>query len=91
MKNIYLLFSCDQWKSKDSMRLVVATTLPDRLTKVISDQIRNDTMEFDRGDELSMTGMLREIKKYNPETQLSDLNNFLVYGYVDCVRDGEVQ
>lgn len=30
-KNIYLLFSCDEWKSRDSMRLVCATTELEKL------------------------------------------------------------
>ena len=75
--NIYLLFHCDQWKSKDSMRLVTATTKPEKLKKVLTEEVRRKNMEVHNNHSL-----------YLPVEQI---NGQLDYGYIEIVRDGERQ
>lgn len=38
-KPIYIVFSCDAWKARDSMRVVAATTSHTKLRKIVSKAI----------------------------------------------------
>ena len=49
-KNIYLLFSCNEWKSRDSMRLVCATTELEKLKQAIVESIKVDSMVYTHGE-----------------------------------------
>jgi hypothetical protein len=44
---IYILYACDEWKSRDSMRLVGATTDRESLYAMIASEIYNRHMDFD--------------------------------------------
>lgn len=48
--NIYILFTCDEWKSRDSMRLVCATTDLEKLKNAISESIKVDSMVYTHGE-----------------------------------------
>lgn len=44
-KPIYIVFSCDAWKAKDSMRLVAATTSHTKLKKIVSNCVGTEMFE----------------------------------------------
>ena len=75
--NIYLLFHCDQWKTKDSMRLVTATTNSTKFKAVLSGEVRRKNMDFNQ--------------KSNIDLPIAEMNNHLDYGMIEIVRDGERQ
>lgn len=45
-KQIYTIFSCDGWVSKDSMRLMMVTTSVRRLKSFIAKQIEGKVFEY---------------------------------------------
>jgi hypothetical protein len=80
-KMIFILFSCNEWKERSSMRLIVATTDEDKLRAIIAQEILEDNMEY--------AGM----SKYKGVTAFNNNDNKdydnLKYGYVEIVYDGE--
>lgn len=75
---IYILYSCDVWKTWASMSLVVATGSPATLKKVLKKQVSAKNMEICSVDETL-------------ELSIEEINQRLEYGYIEVVRDGEVQ
>ena len=73
-KNIYLLYSCDEWKSYSSFRLIMASTDE----KEIKRRIKADEIEYCSGTE--------DLDKKS----LYDLDNCLKYGNIQIVNDGEI-
>ena len=86
--DIFLLFSCDEWKSHSSMSLVVATTSIDILEDCIREEISNGDMECE-----GKKGK-KGVAQYNEHSQnrsLFDAINSVKYSHVMIVEDGEVQ
>lgn len=82
MNQIYLLYSCNEWKEKSSMRLVMATTILETLEGAIAKEIEDGNMNF--------AGHKR--KKGVKAFRSGDFGYAsLEYGYVDIVGDGEWQ
>lgn len=91
-KQIFLLYSCDEWKSTDSLRLVCATTSPTKMKMAIASMIEAGEMEYfmeeDTTDNLKKAAKrFREDWKYLTRR---DLNNYLKYGFYDYAYDGEL-
>lgn len=74
---IYILFSCNEWKNRDSMKLVAATSNPLKFKEILTDEIRQRNMEVYNDDVLSLP--------------IVEINAQLDYGHIEIVRDGEVQ
>ncbi len=87
MKDIYMLFWCDEWKSRTSMTLCTATNHIGRFLEVLKDELIAGNMECTNTDfcfgEMSTPEVIRE--------KLTHFNSILDYGYIDIVKDGEVQ
>jgi len=79
MKNIYLLYSCNEWKNHSSINLIMASTSESKIRKEIKSQIKEKNMEYDA-----------DVKDLKQE-ELSYLNNCLKYGHIEIVVDGERQ
>jgi len=79
MKNIYILYSCNEWKNHSNMSLIMASTSESKIRKEIKFQIKEGNMEYGA-----------DIKDLKQE-ELSYLNNCLKYGYIQLVTDGERQ
>ena len=47
MEKIYILYTCDEWKSRDSMRVLEATTDKDTLCTIIANNIFEGEMEYE--------------------------------------------
>ena len=76
-KNIYLLYSCDAWKSWVSMNLIMVSTSEKRMRKEVISQILNKKMDFH--------GYEEDLKKMD----LMDIDRVLEYGYITIAEDGE--
>ena len=77
-RNIYLLYSCDEWKSFDSMTLIMATSGKMRMRKEIKRQLRNKDMNFD------CSCLLIDL-------EMDEINTQLEYGMLLIITDGERQ
>ena len=56
-KQIFTVFACDQWKSRNSMRLMMATTSVRKLKSFIVRKIIDKTFTYDKGDEAGQDGL----------------------------------
>ncbi len=88
-KQIYTVFACDQWKSRDSMRLLMATTSIRKLKSFIVRKIADETFAYDKGNELSISQQVKLFKIDFENGLREDINNCLHYGFLDYCYDGE--
>lgn len=83
---IFLLYSCDQWKSKDSERLVCASTELEKIKDAIIEEIKEGNMCYE-DENYSVKKML---KNFNSDWDSGyDVDPLLIYGSFSCVNDGE--
>lgn len=88
---IFVLFSCDEWKSSSSMRFITATLSLETLFYVIKAEILNDNMNYTRGnDNLSIEEQAALFTSDVDEEGISFALDNLEYGYVEGVEDGEI-
>lgn len=73
----YALFSCDSWKSFDSMSFIGVFTF-NALKKVIKRKIKNDDFEI---------GLVNVNEIDNMEVQ--EINSRLMYGYIEEITINE--
>lgn len=78
--NIYLVYQCDEWKSRASMRLVMATTNKRKLRECLVREIENGDMRYNGG---CGTEAVRAFAREGYDTSL------LAYGYLDIVPNGK--
>lgn len=89
---IYLLFSCDEWKSHSSMSLVVASVSSEVIIKAIITKIREGDMEYRRGNQtLSKASQVKHLMQDCIDNGVDFVFENLDYGYVEIVDDGEMQ
>lgn len=88
-KRIYTAWACDEWKSRDSMRLLMATTSVRRLKSFIARKIADETFTYGKGDELSIPQQAKLFRADFENSSLADLNDGLCYGFLDDCNDGE--
>lgn len=90
-KQIFLLYSCDEWKSKDTMILVCASTATTKIRKAIIAQLNSNDMEYSNGEKLTEQKQIAMFKK-DWKTELRDnINDKLRFGFFDYVYDGAIQ
>ena len=68
---VYILFSCDAWKSTASMSIINVFSSLDKVREAIADEVKGGGMEFDEGVAEHFGGDVRGI------------NNGLTYGNVE--------
>lgn len=94
-KKIYLLYDCDIWKSKDSMRLLMATSSKLKIKLFIQRKIGTEDMEYPHCEasriQKDMLPRLEvaQFRKDFEEKTIKEVNDNLRYGFIDCVIDGE--
>ena len=72
---LYVLFSCDEWKSKSSMRLMGVFTTVEALWDTVCKLVEADDMEW----------------SYNPTGQDPySINSALKYGHINTVTSNEL-
>lgn len=92
MKNIYILNSCNEWKERGTMSLMAATTSPKKIKSIIIQQIREDNLTYQRGEDgLSKTKQIQMLRKDWAEMGEDFVFRNITFGYVDVVVDGELQ
>ena len=88
MSNIYLLSTCDEWKSSSSMSCIMATTSLDKLRKGIIQKIKDEDIEYKRGyDDITVKEQLAMFKSDWERDKTFACDN-LDYGYVETMENG---
>lgn len=87
-EQIYVVFSCDNWKTPNSMRLEMATTSPQKLRDFIIQKLEDGDFAYE--DEFESAEW--QVEKFkcdfdNKEVVLVDSR--LKYCYIESVTDGE--
>ena len=89
-KQIFLLYSCNAWKNRDSMKLLTATTSPTRLRRFIEAKIMNGDMRYaDNGDAYSEKKAVQQFRADWKTITRAEINGQLNEGFIDYVYDGE--
>lgn len=89
---IYIIYACDIWKMRDSMRIITATTSVAKLKQLIAQLIEDDTFGYDGAQNpygKDAAGCFCEDYN-NRKIDVGELNDILIYGYVEVVTDGEI-
>ena len=92
-KQIYLCFNCDAWKSRDSMRLVMATTSPAKVRRFIEKKIQEDSevrYNYDGSEESkSLKADALQFRNDWKTIPLQKINDRLEGVFLDNAYDGE--
>ena len=88
-KQIYTIFACDAWQSKDSTRLMMVTTSVRRLKSFIAKQIEDEVFEYGDDDRLPPKKEAALFRKDFEEEEQRTINDRLRYGFYDYTYDGE--
>lgn len=83
MKDIYILYTCDEWKSFDSFRTEVVTTSIRKLKKEIKSRVQKNDMQ------VGNDSMYDHLMKASLPVSLfaEELNQILEYGYIEVWED----
>ena len=88
----YCLFTCDEWKSSSSMSLLTVTTDKSKLIEIIKEEILKGDMcytrlhgEYSSSLETQASDFEKDLIKFSLE------DNYLIYGYVETLEDGELR
>lgn len=89
---IYIVCSCDIWKTTDSMRIITATTSVTKLKQLIAQLIEDGTFGYGvRQNSYGKDAASRFREDYNNRNLHVDvLNDVLLYGYIEAVADGAI-
>ena len=87
---IYVLFSCDEWKSTDSMQMICATTDPGCMLNVIEQELEDGNMSFFWGNESEAESVEAFVRFKTENGDMNFINSPLEYGHLMIVEDGEV-
>lgn len=89
-KPIYTVFTCDEWCSRASMRLIMCTTSSRRLKSFITKKIEDGTFGYEgyKANMAYRNAPAAFKRDFNNESQ-HIINNRLQGGYVDYCYDGE--
>ena len=87
-KQIYTIFSCDGWVSKDSMRLMMVTTSVRRLKSFIAKQIEGKVFEY-CDNSLSPKEQAALFRQDFWTRDRQTINARLRYGVCNVFYDGE--
>lgn len=91
MKQIYVLYACDEWKRNN--HLVCATLSENKLKKIIISEIEKRNMEYNSGDCDDFENTKKQIKEFKADWKTlnrDSINNRINYGWYDYIYDGEV-
>lgn len=96
-KELYLMHSCDTWKSKCSMTLLMVTASKFKLKHFVARMIEEQSMTYGSASahrckpngSYPTHAMAKQWKKDFDEKTINELNVYLNLGYIECVHDGE--
>ena len=87
-RQIFTVSSCDVWKTRDSMRLMMVTTSVRRLKSFIAEKIHDDTFTYGDGS-LSKSRQVWSFMADFDTIPKENINDLLSYGFLDFSYDGE--
>ena len=88
-KQIYLVFSCDGHKTHSSERLIMATTSVRKLKSFLAKEIANGDIDYSNGITETQKRMAAKFRKEFEVLTRREINDRLVYAYIDYSYDGE--
>ena len=83
--HIYILFSCDEWKSRESMRLEWAGTNKRKLKAFINKKINSADMVY--GSEDISVSKQKKLFSEDFENNFENIDGNLGYGYLQIVEN----
>lgn len=89
-KQIFVVYNCDEYVSRDSERLVFISTSPFKIKRFIARQIEKGEYEYTRAPENS--SRRRQAKQFLEDFETltrNEMNGSLKYGQYDYFYDGE--
>ena len=90
-KQIFILFSCDEWKSKDDMRVICATTSANKIKNAIITKLKHDEIAYNEDEDLNVNNQINMFKKDWKDKTREFINDRLKFAFYDYVYDGEIQ
>ena len=90
----YCVFTCDEWKSSSSMSLLTVTTDKLKLIEIIKEEILKGNMCYTRLHNeysSSLETQASDFEKDLIKISLEDVFNYLIYGYIETLEDGELR
>ena len=87
-EQIYVVFSCDSWKTPNSMRLEMATTSPQKLRDFIIRKLENGDFAYEDQYE-SAEWQVEKFKCDFDNKEVVLVDSRLKYCYIESVTDGE--
>lgn len=96
-KQIYIIITCDEWKSHTSMRLYAATTSLYKLERIIRDGIKKELFWFRNSDFSAQAREFHQLwiainkSNENLETKFLTLCKQVKYVVVQRMQDGIIE
>ncbi len=94
MKNIYILYTCNEWKEYSSMSLVAASTSIRKIKSIIIQKIKDNDMDYKgrcSDENASITKQIKALREDWKEYGEDFVFKHIEYGYIEVVEDGEIQ
>lgn len=85
---IYIVYSCDEWVSTSSQRLLMCTTDEEVLCSYIAKKIQSGDFEYNN-PEWSKEEQVSDFEQDFYSSTRAIINSKLKYGYYDYCYDGE--
>ena len=87
-RQIFIIFVCDEWKSRDSSSLLMVTSCVRKLRSFLVKKIKAG--DFIYGDtDLPVSKQVKSFKYDFDHMDNDHINGNLLYGYYDYTYDGE--
>lgn len=87
---IFLAYACDEWKSTSSMRLQMASLSNLKIRQLIEGKIEAQDMQY--GDDIENMTPSEQAQAFHKDWKTKprkDINDFLLYGFLDITHSGE--
>ncbi len=88
-KQIYLLYSCDQWKSRSSMNLIMATTSQTKMCRFIKKKILDEEIVYGSSEHYNERAAAQAFVKDWNTLPRDEINVRLEEYFLDYTYDGE--
>ena len=88
-KNIYLIFSCDDWHSTSSMKLLMATTSDKKLKSYVAKKIEDGDFQYHSDICDTSKKQAAQFRKDFDVLTRREIHNHLAYGCFELTHDGE--
>ena len=87
-KQIFLLYTCDEWCSRDSQKLIMATTSVEKLKSKTAKLIEVGDFDYNNPEWDRSVQAKTFLKDFEKSTR-TEINSLLNYGFIDYCYDGE--